>query len=181
VALTGAAGAQGGVHSSSGVPVTLIGSIGPSVYWPLLDFGALDAKIEIADLQTHELLDGYKQAILTAVRQVDDADASYRAEQESLRSLDRALAAARQATQLATERYDRGLTDFLNVLDAERQEFDLEQRQVVAHQTAADDLVALYKALGGGWPLNEAIPPIRPPQPAAIAAAKYLLAPAQSH
>ena len=42
-----------------------------------------------------------------------------------------ALAAARQATQIATERYDRGLTDFLNVLDAERQEFDLEQRQVM--------------------------------------------------
>ncbi|MGA2793433.1 MAG: efflux transporter outer membrane subunit [Roseiarcus sp.] len=182
VALTGAGGAQGGIRSSATiVPVTWIGSLGPAVYWPLLDFGALDARIEIADLQTHELLAGYKQAILTAVRQVDDADASYRAQQESLRSLDRALAAARQATQLATERYDRGLTDFLNVLDAEREEFDLEQRHVLARQAAADALVALYKALGGGWPPNEAIPPLRPPQPAALAAAKYLLAPAQAH
>jgi NodT family efflux transporter outer membrane factor (OMF) lipoprotein len=181
VVLTGAAGAQGGVRSSSGVPVTLIGSLGPEVYWPLLDFGALDARIEIADLQTHELLEGYKQTILTAVRQVDDADASYRAQQQSLRSLDRALEAARQATQLATERYDRGLTDFLNVLDAERQQFDLEQRQVIALQTAADDLVALYKAVGGGWPVNQAIPPLRTPQPAAIAAARYLMAPAQGH
>jgi len=177
VVLTAAGGAQGGVRSSPGVPVTWIGSLGPSVYWPLLDFGALDAQIEIADLQTHELLVSYKQAILSAVRQVDDAAASYKAQQQSLRSLDSALAAARQATQIATERYDRGLTDFLNVLDAERQEFDLEQRHVVARQAAAAALVALYQALGGGWPPNETIPALRTPQPAAAAAVKYLLAP----
>jgi NodT family efflux transporter outer membrane factor (OMF) lipoprotein len=181
VALTGAAGAQGGTRSSSGVPVTWIGSLGPSLYWPLLDFGALDAKIEIADLETHELLIGYKQTILAAVRQVDDAYASYRAQQERLRSLDRALTAARQATQIATERYNQGLTDFLNVLDAEREQFDLEERHVAARQTAADDLVGLYKALGGGWTPNETIPSVRTPQPAAIAAVKHLLAPEQTH
>ena len=115
------------------------------------------------------------------MQQVDDANASYRAQQQRLNDLDRALAAARQATQLATERYDRGLTDFLNVLDAEREEFDLEERHVAARQAAADALVALFKALGGGWPLNEAIPPLRPLQPAFIAAAKYLLKPAQTH
>jgi NodT family efflux transporter outer membrane factor (OMF) lipoprotein len=181
VILSGAVGAQGGIRSASAVPITWIGSLGPSLYWPLLDFGALDAQIEIADLQTHETLVAYKQSILIAVRQVDDANTSYRAQLERLKSLDRALAAARQATQIATERYDRGLTDFLNVLDAERQEFDLEARHVATRQAAADDLVALYKALGGGWLLNEPIPPIRTPLPAAIAAAKYLLAPAQIH
>lgn len=181
VSLTGAVGEQGGVRASSGIPISLIDSLGPSIYWPLLDFGALDAKIEIADLKTHELLVSYKQTILTAVQQVDDANASYRAQQQRLNDLDRALAAARQATQLATERYDRGLTDFLNVLDAEREEFDLEERHVAARQAAADALVALFKALGGGWPLNEAIPPLRPLQPAFIAAAKYLLKPAQTH
>jgi NodT family efflux transporter outer membrane factor (OMF) lipoprotein len=181
VVLSGAVGAQGGVRSASAVPITWIGSLGPSLYWPLLDFGALDAQIEIADLQTHEALVAYKQSILMAVRQVDDANTSYRAQLERLKSLDRALTAARQATQIATERYDRGLTDFLNVLDAERQEFDLEARHVATRQAAADDLVALYEALGGGWLLNETIPPIRTPLPAAVAAAKYLLAPAQIH
>jgi NodT family efflux transporter outer membrane factor (OMF) lipoprotein len=181
VVLSGAVGAQGGIHSSSAVPITWIGSLGPSLYWPLLDFGALDAQIEIADLQMHETLVAYKQAILMAVRQVDDASTSYRAQLDRLKSLDRALAAARQATQIVTERYDRGLTDFLNVIDAERQEYDLEARHVATRQTAADDLVALYKALGGGWSLNESVPPIRAPLPAAIAAAKLLLAPAQIH
>jgi NodT family efflux transporter outer membrane factor (OMF) lipoprotein len=181
VVLSGAVGAQGGVHSSSAAPITWIGSLGPSLYMPLLDFGALDAQIEIADLQRHETLVAYKQAILEAVRQVDDASTSYRAQLERLKSLDRALIAAREATQFATQRYDRGLTDFLNVLDAERQQFDLEARQVATRQLAADDLVALYKALGGGWSLNEPIPAIRTPLPAAIAAAKVLLEPAQIH
>ncbi|HEY6732897.1 MAG TPA: efflux transporter outer membrane subunit [Roseiarcus sp.] len=179
--LSGAVGAQGGIRSSSAVPITWIGSFGPSLYLPLLDFGALDAQIEIADLQTHEALVAYKQAILVAVQQVDDASTSYRAQLERLKSLDRALVAAREATQIATQRYDRGLTDFLNVLDAERQQFDLEARHVATRQLAADDLVALYKALGGGWSLNEPIPAIRTPLPAVIAAANYLLAPAQMH
>jgi NodT family efflux transporter outer membrane factor (OMF) lipoprotein len=181
VVLSGAAGAQGGIRSSSAVPITWIGSLGPSLYWPLLDFGALDAQIKISDLRTHEALVAYKQSILMAVQQVDDANSFYRAQMERIKSLDRALAAARQATKIATERYDRGLTDFLNVLDAEREEFDLEARHVATRQAAADSLVALYKALGGGWLLNEPVPPIRTPQPAAIAAVKYLLAPKQIH
>ncbi len=181
VILSGAGGGQGGPHSGSAVPITWIGSIGPSVYFPLLDFGALDAQIKIADLQTHEALVAYKRSILLAVQQVDDANTSYRAQLERLKSLDRALAAARQAKQIATERYDRGLTDFLNVLDAEREEFDLEARHVATRQAAADALVALYKALGGGWSPNEPIPPIPTPQPAAVAAAKYLLSPPQSY
>lgn len=180
VILSGAGGGQGGPHSGSAVPITWIGSIGPSVYFPLLDFGALDAQIKIADLQTHEALVVYKRSILQAVQQVDDANAFYRAQLERLKSLDRALAAARQARQIASERYDRGLTDFLNVLDAERQEFDLEARHVATRQAAADALVALYKALGGGWSPNEPIPPIPAPEPAAVAAARYLFSPPQS-
>jgi NodT family efflux transporter outer membrane factor (OMF) lipoprotein len=179
VVLTGGGGAQGGLRASTGTPITWIGSIGPSVAMPLLDFGALDAQIEIADQQTKGLLASYKQAILTAVQQVDDAEASYRGQLDRLQNLDRALLAARQATQLATERYDRGLTDYLNVLDAEREQFLIEERHVATRQMLADDLVALYKALGGGWPPHEAIPPIRPFQPAVIAAARYLSAPAR--
>jgi NodT family efflux transporter outer membrane factor (OMF) lipoprotein len=177
VILSAAGGAQGGPRTSSAIPITLIGSVGPSVYWPVLDFGTLDAKIEIADLQTHELLVAYKQTILAAVQQVDDAIAAFRAEQDRLRNLERAVTAAQRTTKLATEQYDQGLTDFLNVVDAERQEFDLEEQQVNARRRAAQELVALYKALGGGWPVNEVLPPIRQPDPAIIAATKHLLRP----
>ena len=147
----------------------------------MLDFGTLDAKVDIADLQAHEFLIRYKQSILAAVQQVDDAIDAYGAEQKRLRNLDRALMGARRATKLATERYDRGLTDYLNVLDAERQEFDLEEQYVTSQQNAAKQLIALYKALGGGWELYQFLPPVRQPQPAIIAAARRLLGPDGSH
>ncbi len=180
VILTGALGAQGGPHTSSAVPITLIGAIGPGVYWPVLDFGTLDAKIDIADLEAHRFLVNYRQTILTAVQQVDNAIALYGAEQERLRNLDRALTSARLATKLATERYNRGLTDYLNVLDAQRQEFDLDEQYVISQKNAGEQLIAVYKALGGGWEMHQFLPPIREPQPAIIAAARRLAAPLES-
>jgi NodT family efflux transporter outer membrane factor (OMF) lipoprotein len=173
--ITAAGGAQGGARSGSGIPITWIGSVGPSIDAPILDFGALDASIEIADYKAHELATVYKQTILVAVQQVDEANVTYRGYRQSLRSLDTAIDAARQATKVATERYDRGLTDFLNVLDAERQQFALEQQRAEVIRLAGDSFVTLYKALGGGWPPDEIIPPIRHPDPAAVAAVKRLI------
>jgi NodT family efflux transporter outer membrane factor (OMF) lipoprotein len=175
VAITAGAGGQAGPRSGSTIPITWIASIGPAVTAPILDFGALDAKIEIADYNAHALAAVYKQSILTAVQQVDEANAAYQGFRQSLRSLDLALDAARQATKVATERYDRGLTDFLNVLDAERQQFTLEQQRAEVVRLAGDSFVALYKALGGGWPPDEVIPPVRRPDPAVIAAVKRLV------
>ena len=174
LAITAGAGGQAGPRSGSTIPITWIGSIGPAVTAPILDFGALDAKIEIADYRAHELATVYKGSILTAIQQVDEANAAYQGFRQSLRSLDLALDAARQATKVATERYDRGLTDFLNVLDAERQQFALEQQRAEVVRLAGDSFVALYKALGGGWPPNEIIPPVRHPDPAVVAAVKRL-------
>lgn len=174
VAVTAGAGAQTGRRSGSGIPITWIGSVGPTLDAPILDFGALDAKIEIADYHAHELAAVYKRSILIAVQQVDEANAAYQGFRQSVRSLDLALDAARQATKVATERYDRGLTDFLNVLDAERQQFTLEQQRAEVVRLAGDSFVALYKALGGGWPPNEIIPAVRRPDPAFVAAIKRL-------
>jgi NodT family efflux transporter outer membrane factor (OMF) lipoprotein len=154
-----------------------IWSIGPSAYWPLLDFGTLDALVDLADLQTHEQLVRYKRTILVAVQDVDAAISNYRAQQDRLRNLARALVASQRAVALANQRYERGLTDFLNVLDAERQEYDLEQQYAAAQQTAAEDLVALYKGLGGGWEGYQSVPPIREPQPAIVAMFRRLFAP----
>jgi NodT family efflux transporter outer membrane factor (OMF) lipoprotein len=173
--LTAAAGAQGGPRSGSTIPITWIDTIGPAINAPILDFGALDARIEIADYRAHELAAAYKQTILVAVQQVDEANTAYRGFRQSLRSLDTAVDAARQATKIASERYDRGLTDFLNVLDAERQQFALEAQRAEVVRFTGDSFVALYKALGGGWPPNEIIPPIRHPDPAVIAAVKHLI------
>jgi NodT family efflux transporter outer membrane factor (OMF) lipoprotein len=178
---SGAFGAQGGPTLKIGSPLTYIAAAGPALMWPAFDFGTLDAKVDIADLQTKEQLARYKRTVLQAVEQVDEAAASFRAEQGQLRDLDRGIAAAKEAVTLARQRYDRGLTDFLNVIDAERQLFALQAQGVETQQDAAEQLVRLYKALGGGWEAYQAVPPIRKPEPAIAAAVNRALAPKSVH
>ena len=174
VAVTAAGGRQTGI-----APFTIspIWSVGPAIAAPLLDFGRLDAMVEKADYRTRELLFNYKQTVLNAVREVDTAVGAYAAQQDRLRHLAEALTAAKRAVSLATERFDRGLTDSLNVIDALRQEYEIEQQYISAQESAATQFVTLYKALGGGWEDYQIFPPIRPPQPAVAAAFKSLLAP----
>lgn len=174
VSLTAAMGLQSPARvASSG----FIGAVGPSVSWSILDFGTLDAMVGIADLRARGFLLNYKQTIIRAVEQVDTAMANYAAQQDRLSSLDNALAASLAAVTLASERYDRGLTDFLNVLDAQRAEFELEKEYVISQEAAAQQLVNLFKALGGGWEDHQSLPPIRQPQPAVVAAFQHLLNP----
>jgi len=152
-----------------------IWSLGPAAVWPLLDFGALDAQVEIADLQTRALLVSYKQTIQRAVREVDTSYGLYMAEQQSLVKLGTALIASQRAVTLASERYERGVTDFLNVVDAERQEYEIEEQYTASQVAAAEQFIALYRSLGGGWENYQDLPPIHHPEPAIIAAFQRVL------
>jgi NodT family efflux transporter outer membrane factor (OMF) lipoprotein len=152
-----------------------IWSAGPFAVWPLLDFGALDAQVEVATFQTRALFVNYRSTIQRAVQEVDTASSAYAAEQARLGNLGEALVASQRAVSLATQRYDRGLTDFLNVVDAQRQEYDIEEQYAQAQTTAAEQFVALYRSLGGGWENYQSLPPVRAPQPAVIAAFRRLL------
>jgi NodT family efflux transporter outer membrane factor (OMF) lipoprotein len=153
-----------------------IWSFGPGAVWPLLDFGALDAQVDIAHLEARASLVNYRKTILNAVEQVDASVDAYEAERQRLDKLSAAMTAGQRAVDLATERYNRGLTDFLNVVDAERQFYDLQEQYASAQVTQGDQFVQLYKSLGGGWQNYEAVPDIRRPQPAVIAAFRRSLA-----
>jgi NodT family efflux transporter outer membrane factor (OMF) lipoprotein len=173
VGLTGALGAQSatlGAHGSH------IWGFVPSVYWPLLDFGTLDAEVDVAGYQAQEQLVAYRQTVIGAVRDADTAIAGYAAQRQRLASLSVAIQASERAVGLAQLRYERGLTDFLNVVDAQRQQYDLEDRYVAAEQGAADAFVILCRSLGGGWEHYQEVPPIQRPQPAAVAGFRRLVA-----
>jgi NodT family efflux transporter outer membrane factor (OMF) lipoprotein len=146
-----------------------IWAFGPSVYWPLLDFGVLDAQVNVADLQTHEQLIAYRKTVIGAVREADTAIANFGAQEQRLQGLADAMRASERAVSVAQQRFDRGLTDFLNVVDAEHQQYSIEDEYTAAQQNAADAFIFLYKALGGGWEQYQDIPPIRRPEPAVIA------------
>jgi NodT family efflux transporter outer membrane factor (OMF) lipoprotein len=172
LAITAGAGAQSATVGNA--PSSHIWSVGPALYWPLLDFGALDALVSVADLQTHERLVSYQRTVFAAVRDADTAIGTFAAEQDRLTHLDDAMVASARAVSLASQRYDRGLTDFLNVVDAERQEYALESEYAATQQSAAEAFVALYRALGGGWEAYQDVPAIHQPLPAVLAVFRRL-------
>lgn len=155
-------------------------SLGASAYWPVLDFGVLDGLSEIADLEVRARAASYRRTVLRAVAEVDTALSGYRAEQAQIQALAAAVSASAEALRLARERYDRGLTDFLNVVDAERQAFGLEAQYAEAQTAALAQYVALFRALGGGWEDGPEPPPVRTPQPAVVAAFHRLFDPPAS-
>jgi outer membrane protein, multidrug efflux system len=126
-------------------------SIGPTVTWPVFDAGRIRANIEIRNAQQEQALGVYEKTVLTAFQDVEVSLVAYAKEQQRSRSLVTAVAANQRALAMANELYIRGLSDFLNVLEAQRAlsltENDLAQSQA----TMASNLVSLYKALGGGW------------------------------
>jgi NodT family efflux transporter outer membrane factor (OMF) lipoprotein len=165
-------GVSGGIGTQSesiGDHGSHIWAFGPAVYWPLLDFGALDAQVSIARYRAQEQLLMYRKAVIGAVQDADTAIDEYTAEQQQLQNLASAITASQRAVELAQQRYDRGVTDYLNVVDAERQEFALEDQYTVSQQSAADAFIYLCKALGGGWEQYQSVPSIRRPEPAVIA------------
>ena len=153
-----------------------IWSAGAGALWPLLDFGTLDAQVKVATLHTRSLLVSYKGLIQRAVQQVDSDVQNYAADQLSLKSLGDALVASQRAVTLANQRYDRGLTDFLNVVDAEREEYSIEGQYVDAQTRLAEQFIALYRDLGGGWQSYQNVPPIERPLPAVLAIFRETLA-----
>jgi NodT family efflux transporter outer membrane factor (OMF) lipoprotein len=175
VSLVGAIGSEGQGWGTTPAVGRHIWSFGPSAIWPLLDFGALDAQVDIADLEAHLRLVTYRRTILNAVQEVDTALDAYSAEQDRLKNLGEAMIAAQRAVDLSTERYDRGLTDFLNVVDAERQFYDLQEQYAAAQVAQGEQFVQLYKSLGGGWQNYQTVPAIRRPQPAIVAAFRRVL------
>jgi NodT family efflux transporter outer membrane factor (OMF) lipoprotein len=125
--------------------------IGPSLYLPLFDGGRRRAVVELRKLQQQEAALHYQRTVLQAWHEIENALSAYAAEQRRATELEQAVAAARDAHELATLRYEHGMTNFLVALDTQR---TLLRSQLAYAESAAavsTRLVALYKALGGGW------------------------------
>ena len=170
VTISAAIGSQSQGWGATPNVVKHIWSFGPGAIWPLLDFGALDAAVDVADYAAQASLANYRKTILTAIAQVDSSLDAYEAQAYRMGKLSDAMAAAQRAVDLATERYNRGLTDFLNVVDAERTFYDLQEQYADAQVRQGEQFVRLYKSLGGGWQGYQSVPKIRRPDPAILAA-----------
>jgi NodT family efflux transporter outer membrane factor (OMF) lipoprotein len=175
VSVSAAVGIQGQGWGTTPNVSKHIWSFGPGAVWPLLDFGALDAAVEVADYAAQASLANYRKTILSAVEQVDSSVDAYQAQQSRLEKLSDAMVSGQRAVDLATARYNRGLTDFLNVVDAERQFYDLQEQYAETQVSLGEQFVQLYKSLGGGWQGYQSVPRIRTPKPAIIAAFRRVI------
>jgi multidrug efflux system outer membrane protein len=126
-------------------------SIGPNVSWPLFDAGRIRANIEVQNAAQEQSLLSFRATVLTALQEVENALVAYAKEQQHRTALLDAVAANRRAVSIATQLYQQGQTDFLNVLSAQRSMFGSEDALAQSDRDVAADFIALYKALGGGW------------------------------
>lgn len=130
---------------------SLIWSIGPEVSVPLFDAGFRRAEVELRFAQQAQARAAWEQTVLVALEEVENALSDWRQEAERRRTLVAAVAGNADALALATELYTRGLASFLDVLDAQRALFQTQSDLAASEAALSTDLVALYKALGGGW------------------------------
>jgi NodT family efflux transporter outer membrane factor (OMF) lipoprotein len=178
--LTAGAGWQGQGLGRTPVRWDDIWSVGPAVRWALFDFGTIDAAINVENFHTREMLWEYRKSVINAVQEVDSALQSYDAQRTRLSDLAGAQTAAERSLTLANGRYERGIIDFLNVLDAQRQLFILKDQYALSEDQTVTQFIAVCKALGGGWEGFAPPPAPRGPRPAIVAAVADALTPSRS-
>jgi outer membrane protein TolC len=118
---------------------------------PIFTSGKIRANIEAQKQRLDQALTQYQSAVLNSLEETENALTAYGHEKDRQEKLVAAVEASRQATTLANELYTRGLADFLSVLDAQRQQLAAEDDLAQSDTAVVTNLVALYKALGGGW------------------------------
>jgi multidrug efflux system outer membrane protein len=141
--------------SGLGNPGTDTYSFGPQITWAALDLGHVGARIQAAHAQADAQLAGYEKTVLLALEETENALVDFGREQARRDYLRESVRSATQARSLALQRYEGGVADFLPVLDAERTQLDVEAQLAQSETRTATSLVAIYKALGGGWELEQ--------------------------
>jgi outer membrane protein, multidrug efflux system len=124
---------------------------GPRFTWAIFQAGAIRQNIKAQTALQEQYLFAYESTVLGALEDVENALKAYAEEQKRRESLSKAAQAAQVAAELAQKKYEAGLNDFTNVLDAQRSLLSFQEQLAQSNGTVTSNLVRLYKALGGGW------------------------------
>lgn len=128
--------------------------IGPRISWAAFDLGRVMAEVAGSRARADASLAAYEQTVLRALEETEDALVTHARTRDSLTDAVQAAQASETAAHIARTRYEGGLVDFLEVLDAERTQLADEDRLAQRRTDAATSLIAVYKALGGGWEMT---------------------------
>jgi len=131
--------------------------VGPSVTWPIFQGGAIESNVRLQEALRDQAFITYQKTVLTAFQDVENALIAFAKEQEHRKLLNDSVVANRKAVDLSLQLYTEGQTPFLNVLIAQESLYTSENALMQSETNIVTDLIALYKALGGGW---ESVPSI---------------------
>ena len=149
--LTGMAGRQATQLHDLTLGLGNFFSVGPAVTLPLFTGGRIRSNVAVQTSRQRQAVISYQSTILNALEEVQNALVDYSQEQERRDRLSESVDQSQLAVTLANEQYRAGLTDFLSVLEAQRDLYANEDQLVQSQTSVTTDLVALYRALGGGW------------------------------
>jgi outer membrane protein, multidrug efflux system len=151
ITFVGSAGYDAGSWRNLGSSASQTYSVGPSITWAAFDLGRVRARIGVARAAADISLAAYEAAVLNALEDTENSLVSYGESQRREVTLEVAATQSARAAQLARQRFEGGLSDFLSVLQAERDALAAEDSLAQGHAQTATSLIAVYKALGGGW------------------------------
>jgi len=160
--LTGAAGRQASQLHDITLGAGNFFSAGPGISLPLFTGGRIRSNIAVQDARQREALISYRSSVLNALEEVQNALVNYAQEQERRDRLNEAAQQSQLAVDLAAEQYKAGLTDFLAVLDAQRELYADEDQAVQSQTSVATNVIGLYRALGGGWNVGPVVAATKP-------------------
>ncbi len=126
-------------------------SIGPSFVWPFLNYGRIRNNVRVQDVRLQQALVNYRETVIQSAREAEDAMAALNGSQEQVVILQKTVESAKRSNKLSVLRYKEGFSDYQRVLDSQQALFSAQQRLVIQRGSSVQNLVSLYKSLGGGW------------------------------
>jgi NodT family efflux transporter outer membrane factor (OMF) lipoprotein len=130
-------------------------SVGPQVNWPFFSFGRIQNGVRVQDARLQEALVDYRNTVLKAAQEVEDALVTFLNSQQAVGYEENSVKSAQRSVEISIAAYQQGAVDYQRVLDAQRSLLEQDNALTQARSSVATGLIALYKALGGGWELAE--------------------------
>jgi NodT family efflux transporter outer membrane factor (OMF) lipoprotein len=158
LSLTGDAGQESVSFSNWFVPGSTFWAIGPSLQWRALDFGRVRSEVQAQTAIQQAALATYEKVVLTSMQEAENSLETYAQEQNRHRALADEVAEDQRSLTMANSLYAKGRVNYLDVLDAQRTLYQSDDQLAVSDQAVSVDLIALYKALGGGWETMTQLP-----------------------
>jgi len=126
-------------------------ALGGNILWPILNYGKISAGISMADARQQQALLQYQKAVIAALSDVERAATALTEEEAQRALLAKTVDDNRHGIDIAQTRYKQGLSSFAEVLEAERVLYASQSKLAEANAMAAQNLIAVYKSLGGSW------------------------------